>query len=86
MSLGAVAALPGVARAGDRNDPVVRTSHGPVRGRVEDGVLAFRGIRYGAPPIGNRRFKPPQAPAPWTEVADAGAFGAASIQSAGEAQ
>lgn len=84
VSLGAVAALPAATRVSDSGDPVVRTSYGPVRGRVEDGVLAFRGLRYAAPPTGNRRFKPPQPPTPWTEVADAGQFGAASIQSPGQ--
>ena len=84
IGLGAAAALPAAARAATGTDPVVRTSHGAVRGRTEDGVLAFRGLRYAAPPVGKLRFKPPQAPAPWTGVADAIEFGAASVQSAGQ--
>src|SRR5262245_10242764 len=85
LGIAAAAAIPAavqVARASD-GDNVVRTSHGPVRGKLEDGVIAFRGLRYGAPPTGKLRFKPPQAPAPWTEIADASQFGAAAMQTPG---
>src|ERR1043166_7181603 len=59
---------------------VVKTSNGPVRGTVEAGVQTFRGLRYGAPPVGGLRFMPPRKPKPWTEVADATHFGAPSMQ------
>jgi len=59
----------------------VATGNGPVRGYVEDGLDVFKGLRYGAPPTGVARFKPPQRPAPWTEPADAVAYGAPAIQS-----
>jgi para-nitrobenzyl esterase len=58
----------------------VPTVHGPVFGLVEDGIAAFKGIRYGAPPIGARRFLPPEPPAPWTNLADATDFGAPAMQ------
>ncbi|WP_329221994.1 carboxylesterase family protein [Streptomyces sp. NBC_01485] len=55
---------------------MVTTPYGAVRGRYEDGGIAvFRGIPYGAPPFGPRRFRPPVPPAPWNGVRDAGAFG-----------
>jgi para-nitrobenzyl esterase len=82
--LGAALAVPSVVRAASSADAVVRTSHGAVRGRAEEGVLAFRGLRYAAPPVGKLRFKPPQALATWTDIADAAEFGAASVQSAGQ--
>jgi para-nitrobenzyl esterase len=47
-------------------------------------VLAFRGLRYAAPPVGSWRFKPPQRLTSWTGIADAGQFGAAAIQVAGQ--
>jgi len=63
------------------NTDVVTTSNGPVRGYVEDGLDVFKGLRYGAPPTGLARFKPPQRPAAWREPADAVGYGAPAIQS-----
>lgn len=34
------------------------TSCGPVEGLYEDSAIAFRGIPYAKPPIGNKRFEP----------------------------
>jgi len=59
--------------------PVAATRHGPVRGYVDDGILGFLGVRYGAD-TGPRRFQPPVPPAPWSAVADATGYGAASPQ------
>jgi para-nitrobenzyl esterase len=87
LAVGTTAALSARALAtqgaGERK-PIVHTTYGPVRGRAEAGVLAFRGLRYGAPPTGILRFKPPQKPAPWKDLADAGEFGAAAIQAPGQ--
>jgi len=60
--------------------PVVATSNGPVFGVVSDGVQTFKGLRYGAPPVGPLRFMPPQKPKPWTEPALAQFYGAAAMQ------
>ena len=59
--------------------PVAATAHGRVRGYVDDGILAFRGLRYGAD-TAPRRFQPPVAPAPWRHIADATAYGPAAPQ------
>ncbi|MEO6125464.1 MAG: carboxylesterase family protein [Ilumatobacteraceae bacterium] len=56
------------------------TTHGPVRGAALDGLQVFKGVRYGAPPTGEHRFKPPCPPEPWREVADCLALGAPAIQ------
>lgn len=62
----------------------VNTTNGPVRGYADDrGVQVFKGVRYGAPPVGDLRFRPPQKPAPWTEAADATQYGARAIQAGG---
>jgi para-nitrobenzyl esterase len=69
-----------LAAAGVRTD-VVQTSNGPVRGYSDEGLHIFKGLRYGAPPIGMQRFKPPTRPAAWREPADAVNYGAPAIQS-----
>ena len=58
---------------------VVTTTHGPVRGRVADGVTSFKGIRYGADTAAHR-FEPPREPAPWTETVNAFEFGPTAPQ------
>ncbi|ORA11191.1 carboxylesterase/lipase family protein [Mycobacterium arosiense] len=62
------------------DDLVVETSYGPVRGIEENGVRAWKGVRYAAAPVGELRFRAPQPPARCTEVADATAFGPACPQ------
>jgi para-nitrobenzyl esterase len=71
-------ALGSAAWAG-RGDPVARTASGPVRGLREDGLLVFRGLRYGAD-TGPRRFRPPMAPTPWKDPLPCLAYGHASPQ------
>jgi para-nitrobenzyl esterase len=56
-------------------DTIVRTSNGQVRGRTSDGVSAFLGVSYAAPPVGAHRLRPPQPVEPWTGVRDATVLG-----------
>jgi para-nitrobenzyl esterase len=60
---------------------VVTVGSGKVRGKVIAGVNSFKGIRYGAPTGGERRFLAPLPAQPWTEVRDAFAWGSYSPQS-----
>ena len=41
------------------SNPVVRVGQGLIRGENREGVAIFRGIPYGAPCDGTRRFLPP---------------------------
>src|SRR3984885_14841433 len=61
-------------------DPVVSTSAGRVRGRIEKGIAVFRGIPFAKPPIGPLRFQAPEPPAPWDDVREAREFGPAAPQ------
>jgi para-nitrobenzyl esterase len=47
---------------------IVKTTHGPVEGRKDTGVVVFRGIPYAAAPVGFLRFRPPVAPKSWEQV------------------
>jgi para-nitrobenzyl esterase len=60
--------------------PVVATQTGRVQGVEADGVLAYKGIPFAAPPTGALRWRPPQAPASWRGVRSATAYGAACMQ------
>ena len=45
---------------------VAETAYGKVRGaEIADGVLAWRGSPYAAPPVGESRLRPPRPPEPW---------------------
>ena len=61
---------------------VVETTHGPVRGADDQGIRTWKGIRYAAPPIGDLRFRRPEPPKRWAEVADATVYGPACPQPA----
>jgi para-nitrobenzyl esterase len=52
------------------------TTSGRIRGSAIAQGVVFRGIPFAAPPVGENRFRPPQAVAPWDGVRDATAFGA----------
>lgn len=81
------AACNGSSNAGtERADSVhaaallVDLAQGRLRGTLADDVVAFLGVPYAAPPIGELRWRPP-VPAPaWDGVREASAYGASCIQ------
>ncbi len=79
ICLTAIAAPAGAQGVPDVS-PVVETEYGRVQGLSEDGIHAFRGLRYGAPPIGDLRFMPPADPQSWDGIADAVDLGAPCMQ------
>lgn len=61
---------------------VITTTYGRVQGLVNNGVHTFKGIRYGAPPVGELRWMPPQKPEPWKTILDCSDYGAPAMQMA----
>src|SRR5204862_4642955 len=57
-------------------------AQGVVVGEPADGIAVFRGIPFAAPPVGDLRWKPPQAPARWTGDKAATQFGPTCMQGA----
>lgn len=64
-----------IARCAQAGPDIACTEHGAVRGVVEDGLLAFKGIPYARPPVGPLRWQPPAAPEPWSGVREAAVHG-----------
>jgi para-nitrobenzyl esterase len=61
-------------------DPV-KTAYGQLSGvTLPSGVRAFLGIPFGAPPVGDLRWKEPQPPAKWEGVRKADTFGNVCVQ------
>ncbi|MBN2174211.1 MAG: carboxylesterase/lipase family protein [Bacteroidales bacterium] len=72
-------AQPGPIEAGE-NIAVVPTTYGKVRGYIDDGVFAFKGIPYAKAD----RFMPPQTPDKWDDVRQCTIYGPQAMQ--GKAQ
>ena len=53
---------------------------GALQGTTDAGVVAFKGIPFAAPPIGELRWKPPQPAQAWSGVRAADSYGADCMQ------
>ncbi|HEY2675976.1 MAG TPA: carboxylesterase family protein [Steroidobacteraceae bacterium] len=63
-------------------DAIVQIDAGSLRGSRIGSAIAFRGIPYAQPPVGELRWKPPQPPMPWQGVKEATQPGSACSQRA----
>ena len=82
IGLCVAAAAPAASRGGTMTSEPVRTVNGLILGTAGkvDGVTVFKGIPFGAPPVGELRWKPPQPVAAWSGVRAGDKFGPACIQ------
>src|SRR5882757_7652299 len=53
----------------------VRTQSGVVAGSTEDGIAAYKGIPFAAPPVGENRWRDPVPVTPWSAVKQATVYG-----------
>ncbi|MEZ5971083.1 MAG: carboxylesterase/lipase family protein [Hyphomonadaceae bacterium] len=75
--IGTGVALTAISPAHAQAAPIAHTAYGRVRGALASGILTFKGIRYGAPPL---RFQAPAPPRAWRGVRDALVYGPACPQ------
>jgi para-nitrobenzyl esterase len=60
--------------------PAIVTTSGPLKGIMNGTTAEFLGIPYAAPPVGELRWRPPQAYGPFNGLFDASSFGSACTQ------
>jgi para-nitrobenzyl esterase len=78
--LAAIAALGSVAAMSQIRD--VEVTGGRLAGADSNGVVAFKGVPFAAPPVGALRWKAPQPVQAWTGVKQAASFAPACMQAA----
>lgn len=82
-TLFAAVVLPAVVCAAAFAQTQVKTANGTVEGVTEkSGVRSFKGLPFGAPPVGDLRWKPPQPVKNWAGVRKADKFGPRCMQRA----
>jgi para-nitrobenzyl esterase len=70
------------ASAAAKSDALVQIDAGTLRGTYVGSTIAFRGIPYARPPVGELRWEPPQPAVPWQGVKEATQPGSACTQPA----
>ena len=76
LAAGAAGAEPAASALGLQ----VRIASGVIEGVDESGILAFRGIPFAAPPVGELRWKEPQPVKSWAGVHKTDRFGPRAMQ------
>ena len=72
--------LAAVSQSALANDPQVTLDSGRISGTETQGVDAFKGIPFAAPPIGELRWQPPQPVQSWSDIRSATAYGKDCMQ------
>jgi para-nitrobenzyl esterase len=60
----------------ESREPVVATKSGKVAGVYDNGLYVFKGIPFAEPPVGKRRWMPPQPVKKWSGTLSAKKYGA----------
>lgn len=64
-----------------KHEPQIAVTRlGRLKGTIENGVEVYRAVPYAAPPVGARRFKPPEPPSAWSGERDATEHGPVAPQ------
>lgn len=78
LVLGSAAVLPAAL------PEAIKTDAGLVSGvTLPSGIRSFKGLPFGAPPVGDLRWRAPQPVVPWKDVRKADRFGAVCVQPPG---
>ncbi|RJP33077.1 MAG: carboxylesterase family protein [Actinobacteria bacterium] len=73
--------LQGLPSGGGKGEsPALQIDTGIIRGFEKDGIRTYLGIPYAAPPMGERRWRPPQPAEPWKGTRECTDFGPACPQ------
>lgn len=59
---------------------IVSIESGQVQGAIDNGVVAFKGVPFAAPPLGPLRWRSPQPVTPWSGVRSAANYGSDCLQ------
>ncbi len=62
-----------------QNSPI-RIDSGPIQGSTQDGVEAFKGVPFAAPPVGDLRWRAPQPVKSWSSVVRATSYSSDCMQ------
>ena len=86
LGLALAASSPAAGAAGGTLPAVVKTPMGSVRGApaAMPGVMVYKGMPFGAAPVGALRFREAQPAKPWSGVLDGTKWGNACIQPSGK--
>lgn len=77
--------LPGCGTA-NKSIGVVKLDSGQISGLQQDGTWTYLGIPYAKPPTGNLRWKPPEAPVPWSGMRECVKYGPSCPQAPSDVQ
>lgn len=83
LHIALILAAASISAVAQETAPRTQIDSGVLVGASINGVNAFKGIPYAAPPIGDLRWAPPQRPASWNGERDATQFGAMCPQPGG---